>query len=117
MDAARNFLEAALKGDYKEASIYMLRDSTNIGYLEATERNYRHMNPDEKRNLRQASLRFFDSNKINDSTTITIFDFGVALLPLEFRLNPIATEEPFVTEISAVYSDPSLADQTPPPKA
>ncbi|HEV8284199.1 MAG TPA: hypothetical protein VGQ09_07805 [Chitinophagaceae bacterium] len=73
MDAARNFLEAALKGDYKEASIYMLRDSTNIGYLEATERNYKHMNPDEKRNLRQASLRFFDSNKINDSTTITIF--------------------------------------------
>jgi len=50
------------------------------------------------------------------STTITIFDFGVALLPLEFRLNPIATEEPFVTEMSAVYSDPSLADQTPPPK-
>ena len=51
------------------------------------------------------------------STTITVFDFGVALLPLEFQLKPVSAEEPFVTELSAVYSNPSLSNQTPPPKA
>jgi len=73
IDAARNFLEAALKGNYKEASVYMLRDSTNLGYLTVTERSYQRLNPDEKNNLKGASLRFFDTKKINDSTTITIF--------------------------------------------
>jgi hypothetical protein len=51
------------------------------------------------------------------STTITILDFGAALLPTEFQLKPVAAEEPFVTELSSVYSDPSLSNQTPPPKA
>ncbi len=73
IDAARNFLEAALKGNYKEASVYMLQDSTNLGYLTVTERSYRGLNPDEKNNLKEASLRFFDTKKINDSTTITVF--------------------------------------------
>ncbi|HET9824525.1 MAG TPA: hypothetical protein VFP87_04290 [Chitinophagaceae bacterium] len=73
MDAARNFLEAALKGDYKQASTYMLQDSTNMGYLAVTERKYNRMDPDEKRNLRDASLRFYNPLLQNDSTTITVF--------------------------------------------
>lgn len=73
MDAARNFLQAALKGDYKTASTYMLQDSTNIGYLAVTERKYERMNPDEKRNLKDASLRFYNPLLQNDSMTITVF--------------------------------------------
>ncbi|TMI95388.1 MAG: DUF4878 domain-containing protein [Bacteroidetes bacterium] len=73
LDAARNFLEAALKGDYKLAARYMVQDSTNIGYLDVTERRYNRMDVDEKRNLRNASLRFYDPLLQNDSTTITVF--------------------------------------------
>jgi len=73
MDAARNFLEAALKGDYKLASTYMIPDSTNMGYLDVTARKYTQMNVDEKRNLRNASLRFYAPLLQNDSTTITVF--------------------------------------------
>lgn len=73
MDAARNFLEAALKGDYKNASGYMFQDSTNQGYLTVTERSYQRLDPEEKSKLRSASLRFFDTRQINDSTTVTIF--------------------------------------------
>jgi len=73
VDAARNFLEAALKGDYKLASSYMVQDSTNIGYLAVTERKYSQMDPDQKRNLRNASLRFYDPLFQNDSTTVTVF--------------------------------------------
>jgi hypothetical protein len=73
MDAARNFLDAALKGDYKNASTYMLQDSTNLGYLTVTERSYQKLSAEEKNNLKAASLRFFDTRQVNDSTTITIF--------------------------------------------
>lgn len=73
MDAARNFLDAALKGNYDQAAVFMVRDSTNLGYLEATRRNYSQMNQDDKRSLSEASLRFFDPLLQNDSTTITIF--------------------------------------------
>jgi hypothetical protein len=73
MDAARNFLDAALKGDYKQAANYMLQDSTNLGYLDVTKRSYQRLSPEEKNGLRTASLRFYDTKQVNDSTTITIF--------------------------------------------
>jgi hypothetical protein len=73
VDAARNFLDAALKGDFKLASSYMVHDSTNMGYLAVTERKYTQMDADQKRNLRNASLRFYDPLLQNDSTTITVF--------------------------------------------
>jgi hypothetical protein len=73
MDAARNFLNAALKGDYKDASVYMLKDSANLEYLNVTKRSYQHLSPDEKAKLKAASLRFFDTQHVNDSTTVTIF--------------------------------------------
>jgi hypothetical protein len=73
MDAARNFLDAALKGDFRNASTYMLQDSANLGYLNVTQRNYQHLDPIKKDSLKNASLRFYDTKQVNDSTTITIF--------------------------------------------
>jgi hypothetical protein len=73
MDAARNFLDAALKGDYKHASVYMLQDSANREYLNVSERSYQNRSPDAKTKLKAASLRFFDTQQVNDSTTITVF--------------------------------------------
>jgi hypothetical protein len=73
MDAARNFLEAALKGDYKHASVYMLQDSANQEYLNVSERSYQNRSPEAKEKLKAASLRFFDTKQVNDSTTITVF--------------------------------------------
>lgn len=73
MDAARNFLDAALKGKFRNASTYMLQDSTNLGYLSVTERKYQTLDAVKKDSLKNASLRFFDTRQVNDSTTITIF--------------------------------------------
>ncbi len=73
LDAARNFLNAALKGDYATASTYMLKDSTNLGYLTVTERTYKTLDPARRDSLKSASLRFYDTRQVNDSTTVTIF--------------------------------------------
>jgi hypothetical protein len=50
-------------------------------------------------------------------TSITIINFGVAILPSEILLQPMAVTEPFVTRLSTVYTNPSLSNHTPPPKA
>ena len=73
IDAARNFLDAALKGDYKDAAGYMLQDSANLGYLNISERIYKGKPATEKDSLKMASLRFYDTRQVNDSTTVTIF--------------------------------------------
>jgi len=74
IDAATNFLNASLKGNFNEASTYMLQDSTNTGYLFYTERAYKTIPADDKRELKEASLHFFEPTlRPNDSTTILIF--------------------------------------------
>ena len=74
IDAARNFLEAALKGNFKEASNYMLQDSTNTGFLDGRARTYQNLSGEEKTNMKEASLHFYEpSQRPNDSTTIIIF--------------------------------------------
>src|SRR4029453_9082663 len=76
MDAARNFLDAALKGNYREASHYMLQDSTNLGYLNVTERKYQTLDPGKKDSLSTACLRFYDTKRLTDSVTITVFEIS-----------------------------------------
>jgi hypothetical protein len=74
IDAARNFLEAALKGNFQEASNYMLQDSTNTGFLDGRARTYQNLSREEKTNMKEASLHFYEpSLRPNDSTTILIF--------------------------------------------
>lgn len=74
VDAARNFLEASLKGNYQEASAYMLQDSTNAGYLFYVEKDYDKLPTNDKKELKDASLHFYEpSLRPNDSTTIIIF--------------------------------------------
>ena len=41
IDAARNFIRAALDGKFKDARSYMIQDSVNMNYLEIAERSYR----------------------------------------------------------------------------
>lgn len=74
IDAARNFLNASLKGDFREASNFMLQDSINTGYLFYTEQKYKTDSIEVKRELKEASLHFYEpSLRPNDSTTILIF--------------------------------------------
>lgn len=48
IDAARNFIDAALKGKYNEARSYMLEDSANTQYFDAYVRNFSRLDGEEK---------------------------------------------------------------------
>ena len=74
LDAARNFIQAALAGDHKKAGQFMLTDSTNQNYLEVTARAFEHLDPATKEKYRGASIRIHQPvTYLNDSTTIVIF--------------------------------------------
>jgi hypothetical protein len=49
--------------------------------------------------------------------SLTVIDFGAAILPDEIVLEPVATDEQLMTAWYSLYSNPSLFTNTPPPKA
>jgi hypothetical protein len=74
IDAARNFIRAALDGKFDEARQYMLPDSVNTQYMDAVQRNYSKMNKDTANSYRASTIRIFSPvMDINDSTTIVVY--------------------------------------------
>ncbi len=71
LDAVRSFLQAALKGKYKDAAMYMLHDSMNDERLDAVSRVQ--LSSDEKQGLWDASINIHNRTLINDSTSIIIY--------------------------------------------
>ncbi|MEI9945958.1 MAG: hypothetical protein WDN26_17275 [Chitinophagaceae bacterium] len=72
VDAARNFIQAALEGDFEKAKTFMLTDSLNIERMNAIERVK--LSPDEKKGLANASINIHEvSSKVKDSVTIVIY--------------------------------------------
>lgn len=71
LDAARNFIQAALKGNYDKAGEYMLHDAENDEKLNAISRVK--LSGDEKQGLWDASINIHNRNLVNDSTSIIVY--------------------------------------------
>lgn len=70
IDAARNFIQAALVGDFEKAKGFMVKDSLSIGQLNAIERLNERLTPQEKEKYKGASIRIHKDRKVNDSTSV-----------------------------------------------
>lgn len=71
LDAARNFIKAALEGNYKRARTYTIADSFNQQYIDLFERIYKErMNPEDKRGYRESSINIHSVTPLNDSVTL-----------------------------------------------
>jgi hypothetical protein len=73
VDAARLFIRSALDGNYKEAQKLVLQDSTNLGGLANAEILYLKKDITTQRGLRESSIIFHNTNKLNDSVSIIEF--------------------------------------------
>jgi hypothetical protein len=73
IDAARNFIRAALDGSFDKAKNYLLADSLNINYLDVAERSYQKTDPDTRNGYRSSSINIHQVTPLNDSTSIIIF--------------------------------------------
>jgi hypothetical protein len=71
LDAARNFIDAALKGQWKEARGFVYMDSTNQELMDLLERNYAdHLSREVKSGQREASITIYGSKPMDDSSTV-----------------------------------------------
>jgi len=73
VNAATNFIRAALDGKFDQAKDYMLPDSANIHYLGAFERIHRGFAPETSRGYRESTIRIGSVKSQNDSTTIVVY--------------------------------------------
>ena len=73
IDAARNFIRAALDGKFNEARRFMVPDSVNMNYMDVVERSFKNLDQATRDNYRTASIRILGKSNINDSTTVVIF--------------------------------------------
>ncbi len=73
IDAARNFIRAALDGDYEKGKKMLLGDSTNFQYFAEYEKSHVKLDATEKKKYKSASINVHAVNPINDSTTIIIY--------------------------------------------
>jgi hypothetical protein len=75
VDAARNFIRAALDGKFKQASTYMLEDSLNLNYLfDVAERSYQRADQSIKDGYRAASINIVKRvEAVKDSMTVLIY--------------------------------------------
>jgi hypothetical protein len=72
-DAGREFIRAALDGNYDEASFYLYPDSTNKMMFAKWKKDYDRMGPDEQQKYRDASILPIDIHPVNDSVTSYTF--------------------------------------------
>lgn len=68
-DAGREFIRAALDGNYDKANFYLYSDSTNRMLLNKWKKDYDGMSSEEKDKYRDADIRPIDIHKVNDSVT------------------------------------------------
>ena len=74
IDAARNFIRAALDGKFEEARIYMLADSVNTNYMDVAERSYQHAAQATKDGYRASSINIIQvTEPVKDSVTVVIY--------------------------------------------
>jgi hypothetical protein len=74
IDAARDFIQAALEGNFDKARTFMLDDSVNVNWMDNIERSFMKNDDETKYNYRKASIHIHDiSYPVKDSVTVVIF--------------------------------------------
>lgn len=73
IDAARNFIRAALDGDYQKGKQLMLPDSINSQFYNEFEKSHNRLSEEEKQKYKSASINVHAVTPVNDTTTIIIY--------------------------------------------
>jgi archaellum biogenesis ATPase FlaH len=73
-DAARNFLRSVLDQDFNKARTFIINDTLNNQYLNATERSFKeNLSQQERLNYRSASIQVSDKKMLGDTAAIVYY--------------------------------------------
>lgn len=70
LDAAREFIDGCLKGDFDKALFYMAKDETNLQNLEKMKATYSRKSKADRKQYQQASIIIEEIDAQSDSTDI-----------------------------------------------
>jgi hypothetical protein len=73
INAASNFLRAALDGKFDKVKTYIIHDSLNLQELDASERLYEKMSEEDKKLYRGASVHIHERKTIDSTTSIIVY--------------------------------------------
>lgn len=73
IDAARNFIQSALNGEFDKAARYMVDDSLNRQDLHLMERLSKNLTKEEKEKYKEASIRIHETRTVNDSAAVIYY--------------------------------------------
>jgi hypothetical protein len=68
-DAGREFIRAALDGDYDRAKYYLYTDSTNLQLFDMWQKRYDGLSHEERNKYQEADILPINIRQINDSVT------------------------------------------------
>ncbi len=106
VDAARNFIQSALHGDYRKARTFILTDSMNTQYLDAFERNYQlRMSQEDKSGYRKASINIHAVNQLNDS--VSIINYSNSYKKQNDSLKVIKSNGQWLVDLKYSFSSPN----------
>lgn len=73
VDAARNFIRAALDNDFEKARTFVIADSVNNQYLDLAKQSRANLSKEENSKYKSASIRIYDTRKVTDSVSIITY--------------------------------------------
>ena len=76
LTAGRYFIDASLKGDYKDARRYILEDSLNLMYFDRISDFYQKMKPEEKEGYKNANIIIGTEGVEAVSDSVTIINYS-----------------------------------------
>lgn len=72
-DAAREFIDACLKGQFERANAYMLKDEENEKHLDELRKDYALKTKANKEEYKEASIIVTNDETLNDSTHLIYY--------------------------------------------
>jgi len=106
VDAARNFIQSALSGDYRKARTFVLPDSVNYQYLDAFENNYKNrMTNQDKAGYSIASINIHNVKTVNDSTSI--INYSNSYKQQDDSLKVVKSNGQWLVDLKYSFSQPN----------
>lgn len=86
LESGRGFIEASLKGDYIKAEHYLLKDSTNMEYLNNLREFNKNSSKIERQNYSESNIIIDSIKDVSDSVSIIFYSNTYKKEPTKIKM-------------------------------
>ncbi len=103
LTSGRGFIEASLKGDYKVAEKYLLKDSINMQYFQGLKNFNTNLDPETRRGYSEANIIIDSSIAKSDSVDILYYTNSFKNKPSKIKL--VKHNKDWLVDFKYTFSD------------